>query len=531
LCELQRFDTAKEYMEEITALYPANLRAVHAHAMAPTTCPSKSELLWAEVKAPPAVVVSLPAIKRLCLCMGSSMAMIYLQVLKNHVLSKNCSADVMLKMFGLLEMLSQDLPAQDLMETWAWVPRETAKLRELLSLKQTADQQFKEKSYRASMQSYTQALRMDGTAKRWNAILHCNRAACHMCLTMYAEAVSDCNNAIQLYPEYHRAYLRRARAYRAMDKYTESVRDYRRYLCSDPVPVDFTEVQKELDAMMEEKAAETLRQQRQEQQRQEQLRKQQQQQQQQQQRPSSAKTGGSSQQQQQSFPFPGGSKTAGGHSQFHRPRSAQFQGGRNTWHGQFFDDDDEDEEDEDEDDAHQRRFQQQQYQRFREGNANADGYYRGSSSHRSSRQPPQQQQHNAGTSSSYTQRPSTANGSGSSSNARGASGGTSPRPGTANGSGTSSGSGSGSSSTKGHGSTQQQQQQQQQQQHTTLFSLQEKDHYTILGVDTAASERDIKIAYRRLALQFHPDKNKDAGAEDRFKMIALAYSVLVDKVR
>eukprot|EP01039_Chlorochromonas_danica_P019670 gene19670-23850_t len=73
LCELQRFDTAKEYMEEITALYPANLRAVHAHAMAPTTCPSKTELLWAEVKAPPAVVVSLPAIKRLCLCMGSSM--------------------------------------------------------------------------------------------------------------------------------------------------------------------------------------------------------------------------------------------------------------------------------------------------------------------------------------------------------------------------------------------------------------------------------------------------------------------------
>ncbi len=63
-----------------------------------------------------------------------------------------------------------------------------------------------------------------------------------------------------------------------------------------------------------------------------------------------------------------------------------------------------------------------------------------------------------------------------------------------------------------------------------MFSLQETDHYTILGVDTAASEREIKMAYRKLALQFHPDKNKEDGAEDRFKMISLAYNTLSDKV-
>jgi curved DNA-binding protein CbpA len=60
--------------------------------------------------------------------------------------------------------------------------------------------------------------------------------------------------------------------------------------------------------------------------------------------------------------------------------------------------------------------------------------------------------------------------------------------------------------------------------------LKETDHYIVLGVDINASDKDVKVAYRKLALQFHPDKNKDPGAEDRFKMIGLAYSVLSDKV-
>ena len=57
------------------------------------------------------------------------------------------------------------------------------------------------------------------------------------------------------------------------------------------------------------------------------------------------------------------------------------------------------------------------------------------------------------------------------------------------------------------------------------------DHYSTLGVSKTATERQIKTAYRQLALKFHPDKNKDAGAEDKFKTITGAYSVLSDKVR
>lgn len=56
-----------------------------------------------------------------------------------------------------------------------------------------------------------------------------------------------------------------------------------------------------------------------------------------------------------------------------------------------------------------------------------------------------------------------------------------------------------------------------------------KDYYKILGIAKGASEEDVRKAYRKMALKFHPDKNKNAGAEEKFKEIAEAYEVLSDK--
>ena len=56
-----------------------------------------------------------------------------------------------------------------------------------------------------------------------------------------------------------------------------------------------------------------------------------------------------------------------------------------------------------------------------------------------------------------------------------------------------------------------------------------KSLYETLGISESASESDIKKAYRKLARQYHPDVNKDAGAEDKFKEINGAYEVLRDK--
>lgn len=59
-----------------------------------------------------------------------------------------------------------------------------------------------------------------------------------------------------------------------------------------------------------------------------------------------------------------------------------------------------------------------------------------------------------------------------------------------------------------------------------------KDYYAILGVSKDASQSDIKKAYRKLAIKYHPDRNpNDKEAEDKFKEIAEAYSVLSDETK
>ena len=57
-----------------------------------------------------------------------------------------------------------------------------------------------------------------------------------------------------------------------------------------------------------------------------------------------------------------------------------------------------------------------------------------------------------------------------------------------------------------------------------------RDYYEVLGVGKTATPEELKRAYRKLALQFHPDRNPDdPQAESRFKEINEAYEVLSDE--
>ena len=55
-----------------------------------------------------------------------------------------------------------------------------------------------------------------------------------------------------------------------------------------------------------------------------------------------------------------------------------------------------------------------------------------------------------------------------------------------------------------------------------------RDYYEILGVEKGSSKSDLKKAYKKLALKYHPDRNKGKDAEEKFKEISEAYAVLSD---
>lgn len=65
----------------------------------------------------------------------------------------------------------------------------------------------------------------------------------------------------------------------------------------------------------------------------------------------------------------------------------------------------------------------------------------------------------------------------------------------------------------------------------TICQARKKDYYKSLGVDKTASEKEIKKAFRKMALKYHPDKNQDKDTSAKFREIAEAYEVLGDEAK
>ena len=61
------------------------------------------------------------------------------------------------------------------------------------------------------------------------------------------------------------------------------------------------------------------------------------------------------------------------------------------------------------------------------------------------------------------------------------------------------------------------------------MATEKRDYYEVLGVERSATDEEVKRAYRKLAVKFHPDKNPDdPHAEEKFKELGEAYDVLID---
>ena len=61
-----------------------------------------------------------------------------------------------------------------------------------------------------------------------------------------------------------------------------------------------------------------------------------------------------------------------------------------------------------------------------------------------------------------------------------------------------------------------------------MSTARQRDYYEVLGLSRDADAKAIKDAFRSLAMKYHPDRNKDPGAEERFKEIVEAYAILSD---
>src|SRR5256885_11212660 len=62
-----------------------------------------------------------------------------------------------------------------------------------------------------------------------------------------------------------------------------------------------------------------------------------------------------------------------------------------------------------------------------------------------------------------------------------------------------------------------------------MATTEKRDYYEVLGVERSATDEEVKRAYRKLAVKFHPDKNPDdPHAEEKFKELGEAYDVLMD---
>jgi len=341
----------------------------------------------------------------------------------------------------------------DLASRFAWLSRERDKLNRTISGKDKGDTAFGRQDYIGAADFYGQVLAIDAEGEanlpgdnttaggRLHAVLYCNRAACFMQVDKYHDAIKECSAALRIHSHYMKAILRRARCYAKLERYQESISEYKRYVelveearkSPGSIPGGNTpclfehpgDVSKKVEEKTKKELEEVVRKKKQEE---DNARRQEERQRAQQRR-------------QYNESFGGGTRNAEGEA--HRRREQWF---------------------------NQQSDSSRRWDSFNgaspnpKARANAYGRQDGGNNRR------QKQQDQYNRSQSSRRAPLGSPGSDKS-----------------------------------------------------------RDHYAVLEIQRNATETEIKKAYRKMALKYHPDKNSDPSAADVFRRIKLAYETLGDE--
>ena len=127
--------------------------------------------------------------------------------------------------------------------SYPWLKREKDKLERTMKSKERGDMLYVEGRYDAATEFYSACMLIDGEGLahdpssegsngggKLHAVLHCNRAACHMSTEKYLEAIKDCSMALRIHTHYMKAMLRRSRCYVRLARYEEATAEYERYI-------------------------------------------------------------------------------------------------------------------------------------------------------------------------------------------------------------------------------------------------------------------------------------------------------------
>jgi hypothetical protein len=213
---MRKWSEAKSFMELCICSIHETMHVFNAHPAADFSLLDLQCLQWSEAGYS-VLQVDTDTVVSAILTMGPEMAKWYLMCLKNQDICRtSCSAESMVKFHEIILQCKRFTGngGGGGRGEWSWLAESERQIRTMISLKNEADEKFRNNLFMEAIQRYSEVLQVDEHAHIWNAIMFGNRAASSMRLGLFHEAVSDCHQSLARDEFYSRAYLRRARAHR-----------------------------------------------------------------------------------------------------------------------------------------------------------------------------------------------------------------------------------------------------------------------------------------------------------------------------